>query len=621
MNSSMTVWDHEHDPADNGTSMLYWRGYSDQRAGISIPLHLEQNADRLRTRYIEFIHDLGEYRIAGKSVVDHLALEDGFSFWWMTQIAEKSPFKSPRIFDCLRLLALEEILRAQKPARLTLDSTDRNLKRAMSTLCSNLQIEFVWHARRATSSTKTPRRVYQAAPYFVQGFVSLRHIARRWILRRISKPSWFEGDRSVFLCTYFFNMDTALAERGEFQPRQWEGLPALIAKKDIGANWLHLFLPSPSIPNPSAAVQWIQRFSCNQRQQGLHALVETYLSWNVVLRAIALWVKLNLVDWRLRDIKAAFYPKNSAAWLWPLLSHDWHASLAGTVAVNNCFWVELFEVILKHMPKQNSGFYIWENQGWECAFLRSWQRHGHGRIIGVPHTTIAYWHLNNFDAARVFTMAAKNRKPLPEKLAVNGQMARDLFLATGYPAEQLIEVEALRFQYLNTLVGTRQSDSSAATPLKRILLLGDFTQARTLKMLTCMKAALRLVNINYALTLKPHPVCPFKRGEFAGLEFELTSASLTDIVANFDVAFSSNTTSAGLDALIAGLAVIIFLDEDEFNLSPLRGVSNTQFVATPRELADALQTVVRKDLPPAASEFFCLDPALRRWDRLLSSST
>ena len=60
---------------------------------------------------MKFIHELGESKFKGKRIVDYLDVGDGFSIWWMTLLAEKNPLKSPCIYDCIRLLALEEIFK------------------------------------------------------------------------------------------------------------------------------------------------------------------------------------------------------------------------------------------------------------------------------------------------------------------------------------------------------------------------------------------------------------------------------------------------------------------------------------------------------------------------------
>ena len=627
MTASVIVWDRKGDPPDATAEVLRWQSYADRPLGTSVPCYLETHAERLRARYLAFIHDLGESRIDGKRIVEHLDLGDGFSFWWMTQLSEKSPFKSPRLYDCLRLMALEEILLEKKPSGLTLDSPDRILAQAMRRLCQNLRISFTWRSEKKYRPQWSLRSLYRALPYSMQGVISLRHLVTRWPLRRLQKPEWFSGDNVIFLCSYFFNLDPISSAVGSFYPHQWEGLPQYLEKSRKRANWIHHYLVSPAMPDAKTGLGWMRQFNRDAHKQGYHTFLETHLSWSVVVRALKNWFWLHAVSWRLRQISRAFNPKGSAVWLWPLLRSDWRTSLNGPAAIYNCLWVELFDAALKDMPSQKFGLYIWENQGWESALLRAWRRHGHGEIMGVPHATVVFWHLNNFDDPRSLVSNQNCAKPLPNHLAVNGPMAWNAFVKTGYPAERLVEVEALRFQYLIELGSgnlKKPGDGPAAAHLeaqhlpKKVLILGDFTIQQTLKMLRCIEAASRLMDAEMSLTLKPHPVCPIERKDFPTLSFELTDRPLAEVMPDFDLAFSSNSSSAGLDALLAGLSVVVFLDDEDFNHSPLRGVGGVLFAGTAKELANALQAGKRTEFPLAVGDFFWLDSQLPRWRRLLS---
>lgn len=628
MTISVIVWDQKFDPPDTTGEVLCWQSYVQRDLVSSVPRYLEDHAERLRAKYLAFIHDLGERRLDGKRVVEHLDLGDGFSFWWMTQLAEKSPFKSPRIYDCLRLLALEEILLERKPSELILISSDRDLAQAIGRLCRNLRVNFVCQPGRQYKQKWSLRRLYRVLPYPIQGLISFRHLVMRWPLRKLERPQWFSGERAVFLCSYFFHLDVASCAKGRFYSRQWEGLPKYFRDSGIRTNWIHHFLRSPGVPDAKTAITWVSLFNRDAPKQGCHTFLETYLSWSVVLGALKNWFWLNTISWRLRKISWVFNPKGSAAWLWPLLRNDWGTSLTGPIAIINCLWVELFDAALKEVPHQKMGLYLWENQGWESALLRAWRRHGHGAIIGVPHATVVFWHLNNFDDPRSLTSNQDCGKLLPDRLAINGPMAWKAFAKAGYPVERLAGVEALRFQYLAALGAgklAKPGDDPAAARFqaqglpKKVLILGDFTVKQTLKMLRCIKAASHLIDAEISVTLKPHPACPIiRKQDCPTLSFELTDSPLVEIMQDFDFAFSSNTSSTGLDALLAGLPVVIFLDDEDFNHSPLREVANVRFVSTPKEFAAALQAGKRNELAPATDDYFWLDSQLPRWRTLLS---
>jgi surface carbohydrate biosynthesis protein (TIGR04326 family) len=117
MSSLLIVWDHKQAPPEGSGETWCWQNYTQQHNVHSILRYVECHATRLRAKYLGFIHTIGESTVSGKRIIDHLAFEDGLSFWWLTVIAEKSLYRSP-IADAIRLLALEEIIVQQKPGRI-----------------------------------------------------------------------------------------------------------------------------------------------------------------------------------------------------------------------------------------------------------------------------------------------------------------------------------------------------------------------------------------------------------------------------------------------------------------------------------------------------------------------
>lgn len=628
MNAPLVVWARPDEPTGDRGAVVHWRRYAEGPGGVSVPRYLEVHAERLRARYLGFIHDLGEHRIDGRRVVEHLDLGTGFSYWWMTWLAEKSPFKSPRIYDCLRLMALEEIAVSARPSKLVLHGGDRDLSLAMNGLCTSLKLDFDWHPPPRTGYRWSLRGIYRTLPHWLQGLISLRHLAMKWRLRTLERPKWFAGREAVFLCSYFFHLDPVAGAAGRFHSKQWEELPAHIQQMGRRANWIHHYLRGPGDAPLQTGLRWLYLFNRDAAVQGCHSFLESFLSWRVLRRALWAWLRLNIRAIRLRRIRGAFRPKGSAVCLWPLLKGDWSTSLQGPAAIHNCLWVELFDAALGSLPHQATGLYLWENQGWESALLSAWRKHGHGEITGVPHATVVFWHLNNFDDPRSLASHERCAKPLPDRLAVNGPMALKAFLSAGGATDRFVEVEALRFQYLGELEaavarkgiagGARTSESCQARP-EKILILGDFTLKQTLKMLRCVEQALRLSEKVWSVTLKAHPACRIGRADFPSLACEQTDRSLSELWSEFDLVFASNTTSAGLEALLAGLPVVVFLDDEEFNHSPLRGTAGVRFAGNATELVTALESARRCVPPPAVEDFFWLDRGLPRWSALLSA--
>ena len=629
MIGSVTVWDLNGGPPPKIGDVLCWQSYFQQESVTSVPRYLEDNSARFREKYLAFIHDLGESLVDGKRIVDHLDIGEGLSFWWMTQLAEKSPFKSPCIYNCLRLMALEEILLQRKPSFLTLQSCDSDLAKAIRRMCQILRIGFSWRVEKEPKEKWSLLRSYRSLPHPIQGLISLaRDLANRWSLRKLKMPHWFSGNNSFFLFSYFIHLDPVSCAKGKFHSRQWEKLPKYLHDNGKQTNWIHHFLFSAVVPNTQTGLAWLGKFNIDANRQGLHAFLDSYLTLTVVYQVLKNWCRLNIVNWRLRDIQVAFYPRESASWLWPILRNDWCTSLNGQVSIKNCMWVTLFDAALKAIPHQNIGLYLCENQGWERAFLHAWRKHGHGQIIAVPHATVPFWHLYYFDDPRSLIVNQHRSMPLPDLLAINGAAARAAFAKAGYPEAQLVDVEALRYMNLAGMAGERRLNSIKRFAVNHtanestevsILVLGEMVPSSMHQFLCLVENAIKLLPLGYKFTLKPHPGYAIKLADYPALRAEQITEPLDCVLGQYDIALSANSTSAAVDAYVAGLPVIIGLDGATLNLSPLRGQSGVCFVSTPKELSEALQSAAKDQaMEREHDDFFYLDPDLPRWKQLLS---
>jgi len=627
--ASAIVWDGRGDPPGGFQATYLWRSYEERDGVRSIPRYLESHAERLRQKYLAFIHELGQSRLGGKRIIDHLDTGDGFSYWWMTTLAEKSPFKSPRIYDCLRLFALEEILLDQPPVELVLHSLDADLREAIAKLCDGLEIGFSQDYCGDAKVGLSLRSIYRALPYAVQALLSLRHILPRRVLCTRERPPWHENHRAVFFCSYFIHLDLVRCRQGSFYSRQWGALPNYL--QDIGrrTNWIQHFIFSAEVPDIGTGSDWVRKFNLDAEHQGCHAFLDHYLSWQVILKSLRAWLWLNFVSWRLWNIDSVFSPQGSAVWLWPVLRSDWKTSTRGSVSLGNCFWVYLFDAAIAELPHQPLGLYLCENQAWEKAFLNAWRKYGHGEIVGVQHATVPFWHLYYFDDSRSLARCADAGclLPIPDRLAVNGSVPFRALTESGYPTDRLVEVEALRYQKLGRATPTSHApvegrDATEACMTDRakvnVLIVGDMIPASMQNLLGMAEGASSQLQRGFSFTLKPHPGLAVHLDEFPSLKATQTTQALDQMLPSFDCVLSANSTSASVDAYVAGLPVIVALDGGALNLSPLRGQPGVRFVSSPDQLAQALLDVENAGHPKTdGNDFFHLDTDLPRWKRLL----
>lgn len=623
--SVVIVWDRPADPGYGADArVLCWQSYLHGGPVDSVPRYLEEHAERIRARYLAFIHAIGEYRVAGRRIVDHLDLGEGCSFWWMTLVAEKNPLKSNRVYDCLRLIALEEILAGAPPSELVLVSASKALAEAIGALCNSRCIAFRWQRCPPPTRPGILRGLYDCLPSAIQALLSLRHVALRWPLRSLRRTPWFTGEGVVFFCSYFIHLDPALGPRGQFHSRHWEKLPDHLHRSGRRTNWLQLFLRSAVVPEVNTGLRWVQAFNRDSANQGQHIFLESFLSWRVLRQALRNWGRLGGVRRRLTEVRAAFQLQATGLSLWPILRDDWRASLDGPAGMSNCVHLALFDALFAAAPRQRIGLYLYENQPWEVALLCAWRRHGHGRIVGVQHSTTPFWYLPHSTEPRD---SGRATAPRPDCLAVNGSVARSEFVAAGFPAAMLVDVEALRYLELAGLAAQRRSGAKAALADRSqdapigVLVLGEIAPQSMQQLMRMLDEAFPELPPRFRFTFKPHPSHKVNLADFPRVSVRETDRALHELLGDNDIAVAGNSTSAAVDAFVAGLPVIVGLQGAHLNLSPLRGRSGVAFVSSGRELVDALLAVSATNRDnPDREQFFFLDSRLPRWERLLSVS-
>jgi len=612
----LTVWDSPVEPSELTGSVYTWNGYAERGSIRSLLRHVEENGERLRRKYLDWIHDLGESLIEGKRLVEHLAVDGGLSYWWMTLLVEQSPWKSAGIIDAIRILALEEVVDSQRPEAIRLVSLDRNLHEVIFELARARGVPYEW-VKPAGGAPRalTLRGIYRALPRSIQALMSLtRYVCGRWPFRRLSRTGWFEGERSVFFCSYFFFLDGPRARQGAFRSRYWEGLPDLIKRQGLVSNWLQLYFPHDGVPTPGVAVDWIRRFNERSREEGFHTALDAYLSWRIVGRVLRHWWQLLVLSMRLRSVSEGFRPADSQVSLWPLLKGDWLDSMRGSTAMSNLLAIELFDAALGRLQPQRMGLYLCENHAWERSFVHAWRKHGHGRLIGVQHSTVRFWDLRYFRDPRTILASGPYAMPQPDVMALNGRAAVEAYEGVDYPSERIVESEALRYGFLENC-RDRGASQRLRGPATRVLLLGDYNLPGTMTMLRLLADALPRLPGRMRFTLKPHPNAMVDAAYCASLGVTVRTEPLSEILDEFDIACASNGTSAAIDAYLFGLPVVVVLDDRDLNFSPLRGRSGVAFAGTSQELADALEATV--GAAPGIEQFFFLDPNLRRWRALL----
>lgn len=619
--SNVLVWDSECDAPLGYATTILWRSFSSAKAPdiVSIPQLIEENAAAVRARYLAWVFELGEMRIKDRRLVDHLELRPNYSYWWMTLLVEKCNYsKSPEIDDAIRLLAFNDWAVNKSVERITLSSANMVLAESVRGWCEKSGVTFEWQRLPSQMVQRSFLRcIYEALPLVMQAWIwLLKYLMERWPLVGVGMHEWRQTPGQTTFVTYSDNCVPEAIKDGRYENRYWAHLPVALKQAARPVNWLHIYIKDGLLPTARHAASALDAFNKSAHGLQCHVTLDTFISPGVILKTVRDWFYLVRKG---KHLGESLNPTLcSSLNLWPLLSEDWKKSMFGVVAIRNLLYLNLFEAALKNLATQQQGVYLQENMGWEFGFAQAWRAAGHGRLIGVPHSTVRFWDLRYFFDPRSYLRTGHNDIPLPDQVACNGPAMRATYQQGRYPAENLVDVEALRYLHLGQKQKAMETVPNGAKEHMHLLVLGDYLVSNTQLQMRLLEQAVLLISQFMHITVKPHPNCPIQAADYPNLHMRVSEEPIAKLLSECDVAYASAATSAALDAFCAGVPVISVIDANTLNLSPLRGCEGVVFACNPKELALALTSVISdQNNCNTDREFFSTNSDLPKWQRLL----
>ena len=623
INSLYVFQSDEIDSIKDKQNVYIWNGHQDKANFISIPKYLERNANRIKKKYIEFIYDLGKKNILNKNLIQHLKINNNYNLWWMSLLTEKSHYKSSKIKDCLKLFALEEIIINKKPDKIFLYFSDQTTVDAISNLVKNLNINFTLKKVSPNENYKHNFKsifhfIYCKSPNPIKAIIYLiRNIFVYWPLKKVSKVEWFKKKKSIFFLSYMFHLDPIKFSEGKYKTGQWGPITELLPNLSIKTNWMHHFIPNILVPNTKIATNFINKLNNNSEINGVHQFILGHLNIIILFKVILNYFKILFKFPVILKFKNSFKPSRSKICFWHLLKKDFVNSIIGPKSIENLLWIELFDYAFSIIPHQEKGIYLQENQGWEKAFIMSWKNHKHGKLIGLNNGFVRFWDTRFFEDKRNFEDTSDCKLPSPDFIILTDKVSWNSYLDSGYPENKLIKAETIRYfdACLNQSEKKQIFSYGKETKLKT-LILGDIIHETTDNMIKILEKIIRKEDFNW--TIKSHPACPINITNYQNIKLENSNNNLKDIVSEFNVVVAPAATLSVLEAYLKNINVIIYLDKNEINLSPLRNFPEVKFAYDLNTMNKAFDINEIKNLLNKKQNLFWFDKDLTLWKKILN---
>lgn len=599
---NLVVWDLRG-PPPRSPALAVWSGAAPPGMpdAVSVTQLVEDDAQRLRARFLTWLGSLGDHCVQGRTIRERLTLRDGLSAWDLSVIAERNLWRCPAIIDLLRLWALTDLAVRRAVTSIELHSDNQAIADCLGPWCRERDIVFVHHG----PARRWPHlRVRNAIPHRLRAALWLvRRLASCWPLMGAGKSGWNAGPPDACVVSYVTSAGTSANGTETFTSPYWPGIEQALGDGKRMA-WIHRL---PDDFGPASAKSIAREIQALNARTGSHATLESFLSIAVIASAVRDFMATTIRARRIGD--AWIRDDGSGLDLRPLLRSDWRRSAHGAALMEQCLYLNLLERIFRGKQQPRCCLYPLENCAWERALLHAWRSSSRGPIVGVQHSTVRFWDLRYFQLPGG---AQRHSGGTPDVFAVNGPLARRTLESGGNERSAMFDVEALRYNHLLRVEVSREPRPDR--PRRQLLVLADFDPRVTQSLVEKVVAA---ASGQWDIVLRRHPTGPVAPIPHS---IQISRGTLRDALSEATVVVSSPTTSALIDCLGARAPVVVLRDPCTLDLNPLRLVSGLMTATTPEELRPliAAAAAVTLDRQPRLDSLLTLDLALPRWRQLLS---
>jgi len=340
----------------------------------------------------------------------------------------------------------------------------------------------------------------------------------------------------------------------------------------------------------------------------------------VTLKAVANYMRIRKIGKRV-STRLQWVDSVSKIDVSPLAHSQLKSDLLGVGAARNGLWASLFEASISSQTAHDACIYLMENQPWELALIQAWHSLSESSTIGVAHTPIRDWDLRFALGLSSINAGNSQSLPRPSSVAVIDPASEAIMTANGLEPSAIVKVEALRYLSptpTSSFAPNKRTDTFAK---QRILILGEYGSLMCARQLQLLEELVPLTKNSWEFMFRPHPSNPILQGSLpVGVSLS-ERLRVGDDLAECDVAFCSNLSSASLDASLMGIPILMFRDGRGFNGSPLKDGPSVKYVNDVTDMAEALEDFWVDGEPRSRTQIypFYLDHDLQRWRALLAS--
>lgn len=622
--------------------VVQWEG-AGKDGQISLREELDKRLLQIRGEHMRWAYECGVEKdaISAPSLADKFDCGAKPSMWWTSILYERHPKVSPELYPLYKLRCLEMLLAEKEICALELGGGDRKLKKTLKALCRAKGIAFSARGgKQRQKESSWLKRLYWRLPAPLRAVARYTHwyitVRRLLPFARQERDEDEKGKEKALIVSYFPNIDLREAASGRFRSRYWEKLHNLLneaAERENPAgshfvHWLFIRFPSPEL-SLRQGLELCRTFASKGKDGASFHYLEQFLDFKDLCKSLGRWLALcgkSILEQGSFAGKCHF--KDSSLNFWPYVKEQWAESMRGWRCLERCLQNSAFKHYFRLAPSWRWILFPLENCPWERMLTQAARENDSDNpVYGAQHSIIRPTDFRYFDDPRTFSDPECSSFQ-PAIFGANGQSGLAQWAENAMPSQRRMILEALRYQYLaeeapeaRTLASDPGSPGEPLElPGQRLLLLTSFFKDETNAHLALLRVALEAKALEgWRVLIKPHPYLEVESWrdslpkELAS-QVEIIGTPLSLALAEGGLIWTSNSTTAALEAALRALPVMVMSPVGDFDLCPIQNVPNLARTAT---LEDVKRYLSEMPVPELPRNYLDLSPGLEKWRKLL----
>jgi len=520
----------------------------------------------------------------------HFNLKKDFSFFILSNFVEKNLYKKNFNLELIKKLKLQFYLKKKKFDKIIVHSQNDNFVEKINIVTKKKIIKI-----NCFIIIKNYIRL------IILYFINLIHLLSFLKNINFTKIKKNQINKNPIFFSFFSYADKDLALKRVYRSEYWKGF-----KDTKDKNWVHLFDPSSTYPRSKDVGKMIKNIN-NPNANPNHFFLDDYLDFKMFLKTFFIFTKIFFLASKLifsieflKILKKDFLVTNEDQ---PIFFEEF----ISFNSIRNILFFYQFEKFFSLNKINSKIFYCFENQPWEKIMLYFIKKFFFKiKTYGVIHSAVRFWDF------RFINFCNKNLKKLgyynPDKILCNSYFVKKILINNGFNKKNLLAVETLRYLNLKKIKLRKKILSKAKT---NILFLSDYDNnlnKHIISLITRFNS-----NNNYKLFLKCHPLTPINIHQK-----NLTKINYIEEVENkIDICVVGNKTAVSLDLYYKNLKILIFVEKDDLDYSPLNKFIKYNTISSAEELDNILNSKNKLEYTQYSKNYFIIDKDLTRWNKIL----